>query len=194
VTGADGRELPLVKSEQTLFEATEPTPPSAPPFWLPYYLILGIAIGGAAFGLGATASKFPAARIGFVTISWIWVLLTGLGGLVLAGLWGLTDHTAAYNNENVLQVDWLALPLLWLLPRLVWGSSSARKPALILASGVAVLSLLGLLLKLLPQFYQVNGAVIALALPVHAGVAAGIWSLLRTQEPRTRRKPSRASG
>jgi hypothetical protein len=48
-------------------------------------------------------------------------------------------------------------------------------------------------LKLLPQFYQVNGAVIALVLPAHAGVAAGIWRLVRAQEPRTRRAPSRAS-
>jgi hypothetical protein len=34
-------------------------------------------------------------------------------------------------------------------------------------------------LKLLPVFYQVNGQVIALALPAHAGVAAGIGKLAR---------------
>jgi hypothetical protein len=126
-------------------------------------------------------------------VSWTWILLTGLGGIVLAGLWGLTDHSAAYTNENVLQFDLAALPLVWLVPRLVWGSESARKPALILGGMVVAISLLGLLLKLLPQFYQVNGAIIALALPAHAGLAAGIWRLTRSHEPRTRRKPSRAS-
>jgi hypothetical protein len=33
-----------------------------------------------------------------------------------------------------------------------------------------------------------------LALPVHAGVAGGLWQLTRGQEPLTRRKPSLASG
>lgn len=193
VTGADGREVPLVRSESTLFEASEPTPPAVPPFWLPKYLIAGIAVGGAAFGLAALAAKSRAAGMGLILVSWIWILLTGLGGIVLAGLWGLTDHRAAYNNENVLQFDLLALPLVWLLPRLVWGSTSARKPALILAGIVTGLSLLGLLLKLMPQFYQVNGSVIALALPAHAGLAGGIWRLGRSQAPRTRRNPSRAS-
>jgi hypothetical protein len=33
------------------------------------------------------------------------------------------------------------------------------------------------MLKLLPQFYQVNGSIIAMALPAHLGLAAGIWRL-----------------
>jgi hypothetical protein len=36
-----------------------------------------------------------------------------------------------------------------------------------------------LLLKLFPAFYQVNGEIIALALPVHLGVAAGLWRATR---------------
>jgi peptidoglycan/LPS O-acetylase OafA/YrhL len=100
----------------------------------------------------------------------------GSAGVVLAGLWGLTDHTAAYYNENLLQANLLALPLLWLIPRSVLGSRPVR-PALVLAVVVAALSFVGLVLKLFPQFYQVNGSVIALALPTHAGIAAGLWRL-----------------
>jgi hypothetical protein len=44
---------------------------------------------------------------------------------------------------------------------------------------VAGLALLGLLLKLIPAFYQVNGEIIALALPIHLGVAGGIAQLTR---------------
>jgi hypothetical protein len=193
VPGGNDSEVPLVRSERTLFESTEPVPPVAPPFWIPTYLAVGIAIGGAAFGLAGFALRSRAACIGFLMVSWMWALLSGFGGLVLAGLWGLTDHAAAYNNENVLQVDLLALPLLWLIPRFVLGSRSAGRPALMFAGMLVGLAILGALLKLLPQFYQVNGAVIALALPAHAGVAAGIWRLVRAQEPRTRRAPSRAS-
>jgi hypothetical protein len=193
VLGADGREVPVVRSERTLFESTEPIPPAEPPFWIPQFLAVGMAIGVAAFGLAALASRSRSARVGFLVVSWTWVLLTAVAGIVLGGMWGLTDHAAAYNNENVLQADLLVLPLVWLIPRLVFGSGGAGKPALVLAAIVAGLSLLGLLLKLLPQFSQVNGAVIALALPAHAGVAAGIWRLTRAQDWRTRRKPSLAS-
>ena len=194
VPGAGGTRLPLVRSERTLFESTEPAPPAEPPFWLPYYLIAGLVIGGAIFGLGGLARKSRPARIGFVLSICVWALLAGTAGLILAGLWGLTDHAAAYNNENLLQADLLVLALLWLVPRLVSGSRSAARSALRLAGIVAAVSLVGLVLKFFPGFYQVDGAIIALALPVHAGVAGGIWRFTRGHEPRTRRNPPLASG
>jgi hypothetical protein len=189
----DGAEVPLVRSERTLFESTEPAPPPEPPSWLPIYLLLGLAVGGSAFGLGLLAPNRPAARVGFLVVSWSWTLLVGLGGVVVAGLWAFTDHAAAYDNENVLQLDLLVLPLLWLLPRVVFGARSAVRPALILAGVVAGLSLAGLILKVLPQFYQVNGAAIALTLPAHIGMAGAIWRLARAQEISVRRNPSLAS-
>jgi uncharacterized protein DUF4105 len=193
VARADGTEVPLVRSERTLFQSTEPPPPAEPPVWIPMYLALGLAIGGSAFGLANLAQNHASARVGFLVVTWSWTLLTGVGGVVVAGLWAFTDHAAAYYNENVLQADLLALPLLWLMPRAVFGSRAAGSRALILASIVGGLSLAGLLLKALPQFYQVNGAAIALALPGHAGVAAAIWRLTRPQEVRVRRSPSLAS-
>jgi hypothetical protein len=194
VTGANGATLPLVRSERTLFESTDPAPPAEPPFWLPYYLIAGLGIGGVAFGLGGLARRNRTARIGFIVLLCAWASLVGIAGLILAGLWGLTDHAAAYNNENVLQADLLALFLLGLVPRLVLGSRSAARAALALAVIVSALSVVGLLLKLFPAFYQVNGAIIALALPAHAGVAGGLWQWTRGHGPRTRRNPSLASG
>jgi uncharacterized protein DUF4105 len=194
VVGADGARRPLVRSERTLFESTDPAPPDEPPFWLPYYLIAGLGIGGVAFGLGGLARSNRTARTGFIVLLCAWALLIGIAGLILAGLWGLTDHAAAYNNENVLQADLLLLPLLWFVPRLALSSRPGTRSAVALAGIVAALSMVGLLLKLLPGFYQVNGAIIALALPAHAGVAAGLWQLTRGHGPRTRRNPSLASG
>src|SRR5207302_11354921 len=57
VPGAGGTRLPLVRSERTLFESTEPAPSAEPSFWLPYYFIAGLVIGGAIFGLGGLARK-----------------------------------------------------------------------------------------------------------------------------------------
>jgi uncharacterized membrane protein len=110
------------------------------------------------------------------------------------GLWALTDHAAAYNNENVLQADLLSLFLIWFVTGLTFGRRTYARPALILAAVVAAISLVGLVLKLLPQFYQINGEVIALALPAHLGVLGGLYRLGATQDAFSRASASLASG
>ena len=194
VTDGDGREVPLVRSERTLFESTEPTPPARPPSWLGIYLLGGMAVGGVTFALSGAVRRSAVARWLFLLLAWSWSLLSGIGGLVLTGLWAFTDHTATYQNENVLQIDVLSLLLLPLVTRLVFGSAAKARPALMLAAVIAGLSLMGWMVKLLPQFYQMNGDVIALALPAHAGIAAAMYRLVRAQEPRTRVSASLASG
>ncbi len=192
VPGKDRRQVPLVRSERTLFESTGTPPPDRPPFWLPIYLGIGLFLGSAIFLLGAGAQRSRLARAGLIALSGIWALVVGTVGLVLAGLWGLTDHTATDNNENLLQANLLVLALIWFVPKAARGSLIGRR-ALVLAGIVAGLSQLGLVLKLLPEFYQVNGEIIALALPVHLGVAAASWQLTRRRDQRSRCIPSRAS-
>ncbi len=67
-----------------------------------------------------------------------------------------------------------ATSLAVVLPSAVRGKSWALTPARRLAFAVAVLAALGMVLKALPGFYQSNIELIALALPVHAGVALGL--------------------
>jgi hypothetical protein len=109
-------------------------------------------------------------------LSWVWLAIATVAGLILGGLWAFTDHAAAYRNENILQLNVVALPLLLLLPGFVLRRSRARL-TIGLALLLGVFSLLGLVLKLMPGFYQVNGSIIAFALPAHAGLAAGLWRL-----------------
>ena len=193
VTGDEGAELPLVRSERTLFESSAPPPPVQPPAWLPIYLAIGIAFGLTIFVAAIGGRDSGPARRSFVVLSVSWAFVAGILGLVLVGLWALTDHTAAYSNENVLQANPLALALVWLLPAAERRSWRDR-PGLIVAGIIAAVSLAGLLLKLLPTFYQVNAEVIqvnaeviALALPIHLGIAAGVWQLRRS--PSTRESP-----
>ncbi|MDQ3428002.1 MAG: hypothetical protein M3477_09255, partial [Gemmatimonadota bacterium] len=84
-----------------------------------------------------------------------------------------------------------------LLPGALRGSSGAQRGAAGAALALLALSVIGALVNLLPGFGQANGEIIALALPIHAGVAAalvqlsavsvpveGLPSLRRTQETR----------
>ena len=182
VPGSDGQPTPLVRSERTLFESSGTPPPESPPFWTPVYLAIGIFLGAGIFLLAAKAHQSRLARGGLMVVGGTWALVVGVVGLVLVGLWALTDHTAAYHNENLFQANPLGLALLWLLPQAARGAM--RRRALVAAGIVACLSQLGLVMKLLPAFYQVNGEIIALALPIHLGVAAGVWQLRRSRSTR----------
>jgi hypothetical protein len=182
VRGPDGTQVPAVRSERTLFESTEKAPPDAPPFWLPAYIVLGVIVAAGTVGLARAGRTSAAARNGFMALSTGWTLLAGIFGVVLAGLWAFTDHAAAYHNENLLQLNPLQLALLPMLLRSTWSST----PRVWVAGFLAALSLAGLLLKLVPGFYQVNGEIIGLTLPINIGVAAGLYYLSRWM-------PSRAS-
>jgi hypothetical protein len=179
VTGPDGTQVPLVASERTLFESTAPPPPGEPPSWLHWYLLLGTVIGAFAAALGGLALRSVAGRIGLGVMAVLWGSLAGLGGVVLAGLWAFTDHAMAYRNENLFQVNPLVLALAVLVPLALAGSGRAGRWARALALGLAGLSLLGLVLQVLPGFDQVNGQVIALALPIHIGFAVGFRRAFR---------------
>jgi len=178
VRGIRGADLPAVRSERTLFQSTDPPPPGRPPYWLPVYLGLGLAAGAGTIALASAAGRSRRARAGFLALSGVWSVVGGILGVLLGGLWTLTDHTAAYNNENLFQLNPLALALLVLLPRAT-RTSAGRRSGLIVAVLVASISVAGLLLKAFPAFYQVNGEIIALALPVHLGIAIGTWRLSR---------------
>ena len=177
VPDASGRLVPLVKAEHTLFAAAGRAPEAAePPGWLPWYLLAGLALGGALAGLGALARRSAAARVGLAALGGLWSLVGGVGGIVLLGLWTLTNHRIAYRNENLLQFDPLALGLVLLVPAAAFGARWAARPARTLALAVAALSVLGLVMQVLPGLDQVNGTMIAFTLPVHLGLA---WAVAR---------------
>ena len=103
VPGPDGSEVPLVRSEQTVYLSTAEAPPAAPPAWLPAYLALGFVLGGALWFGAARAAESGAARALLAGVGGLWGLCSGVAGLLLAGLWLFTDHAAAWHNENLFQ-------------------------------------------------------------------------------------------
>ncbi len=101
-----------------------------------------------------------------------------MAGVILAGLWAFTDHVATARNENLLQVTLFALALGVILPFAVRGRPGALRSARVLAMVVGGLSMLGVLLKVLPAFDQVNAQILALFVPLNLGLMLGTlaWS------------------
>jgi hypothetical protein len=156
-------------------------PPRQPPRRIIGYAMGGMLIGGAFAGLARLANRSRVARIAFALLVVPWILIWGVGGSIAAYGWAVTDHTASYRNENLMQASPLMLPLLVLAPTVAFGRRRGQRLALVLAMAGAALSVLGLLLKVLPAFWQHNGEIIALMLPANLGLAAALWLLIRRQ-------------
>ena len=107
-------------------------------------------------------------------------LICGLSGLALAGLWGLTDHWAAWDNENLLLLNPLAFFLLSSLWRTRRGIPPSRFANAILAMQLLAM-LIAVLLHLLPGNVQQNQPWLLFALPCWLALA---WNLrARTRVP-----------
>ena len=175
---------PLVLDERIVFEATRPLEATTIDTGiLPYAIVAAAVLILGVFLLVLRRPRYGGA--GVTTLGAAWSLVAGVSGSLLAFLWFCTDHLYSYRNENLFHLNPLSLILVALLARLAWKrwrgtperAEGARRSALVVASMIAGLSLLGFLVQVLPVFDQVNGIVIALALPLHLGVVALLLAL-----------------
>ena len=170
-----GDVLPLVAQEARLNDGHLPDPLEFPPRWGWPALAFGVGFALLLLGLARTR-KHATARITLALAASMFALVCGMGGLILLGLWTMTEHVSAWRNENVLLLNPLCLLLLptWLaaLRRRWQPSDFARRVALT----VALCALLAWFVKVLPGFVQDNWLWLGLLLPVHVGNA---WLLRR---------------
>ena len=161
---------PLIASQVTLAKGRIPEPPALPPDLRWPFLIAGLAIGTALLWLSAW-HRVRAARIVFAMVATPFALLCGVGGLILVGLWGFTEHVAAWRNENLLLLNPLCLLLVpaWIgAARLHWQPGRMIRS---LACAVALIAGFALFSKVLPWFAQANLHWIALIAPIHIALA-----------------------
>jgi hypothetical protein len=173
VSDAKGTVVPLVAKETIVYPGTLPEPPEFPPSWVWPALTLGILSG---LGLLALARQRARAwvRVTFAASAGLIAFVCGIAGLVLIGLWTLTDHVAAWRNENILLLNPLCLLLVpaWIASaRAHWQPSRFAKATSFL---VAFLAAFEFFLKIYPTFGQDNRFWIALLLPLHAALAASV--------------------
>ncbi len=112
VPDSAGTRVPLVASESTLLDINRfhvvPTPPS----WGAAFQLAGLVLTGL---IMMTLLRGGAGSVGRVTAT-VWLVVSGVGGLVLLFLWAGTDHVFSASNRNVLFMTPLALfiaPAFW---------------------------------------------------------------------------------
>jgi uncharacterized protein DUF4105 len=186
-------EKPLVKSERLLLAADRGPLRPAPPRWLLPMLAAGAVLGGSLYGLARLGERRAAARVAFGSLLALLGLVLGFLGSLFFFFWTLTDHEVAYRNENMLQCAPWALAFVVLGVGVARGRAPWLRRARLVGLSVAGASALGLVLKVLPWFDQDNAEIIALALPLWAGVAAGLVALERAIAAQTAR-PAVAGG
>lgn len=167
VPDANGGTQPLVQDEQLLSPNRLSVPPAQPPDLRVPLGIAGLVIAAL---LVLTTRRW---RIAHALIATLYLVVAGLAGLLLLGLWTLTSHHAAWANANLLLFN----PLAWLLLRAVWrarrGVALSRfANAVLLLQLIAALA--AVLLHLLPGTVQQNQPWLLFALPVWLALAWGL--------------------
>ena len=174
VDAVTGESVPLVSRETRLAEARVAEPQEYPPDWFWRALLAGVVIGAALIGLARMSSRGWARAI-FSPFATITAIVLSICGLVLLALWFLTDHVAAWRNENILLFDPLCLML---LPTWFGWFRANRRPSRFAANlGLVIVLLCGLALfiKIFQLQPQDNRFWIALLLPIHAGFAGALF-------------------
>ena len=176
---------PVVAREWTQYVSTQPPPPDVPPRRTPIYLASGLVIAAALVILGLRAPRSRMVRLAWALSVSFWGVLTGLFGVVLALLWLFTDHTAAYPNLNLLQVNPLGFLLAVAAPLAVGrGRYRVARLAWPVAVALTAMSVTGLVLHIVPALRQMNGPIIALLLPIHCAVLASLYyAVTRNSSP-----------
>lgn len=176
VTGPDGAEIPLVKSEKPLAKSTRPPVHTQRPSWLVWNLLAGVLFGGGVFLAARSAKTSLPARIGLGVLLFLAGFLSILGVLFVF-VWIGTDHEVGWHNENILQL----VP--WGVTLMGYGIGAARlkpqavKRARLVVTAAAGASIFGLLWKVLPWMRQDNYWIIAFCIPMWAGALLGLRSL-----------------
>lgn len=155
---------PLVQEKVRLLpHRIAPEPQEQPRSWWPW-LVAGLVLAAL---IVAAASRVPRVLGAFGLVLWT---VCGVIGLVLAFLWGFTEHQAAWANRNLLLFNPLCLLLLPAGIALLRRRPVAqwqRWLLVVVAAGAA----LAWFLHWLPLALQYNQSWIALLLPVHVALA-----------------------
>ena len=184
VTDANGAPVKLIASDSVLFTADRAPMPEQAPSRVPMALVLGVVLAALVVLLAGASAGGARFTLGLFSALWF-----GLGGvlgtaLLLAGT--VTKHLPYMgHNLTVLQLHPLMLLAAVIVTMALWRGVWVRA-AVGVSALIALLSLVGLLLPLVPSLSQQSGVVLAVVVPVHVAFALALQRV-RTRSAGTAR-------
>ena len=160
IPDSTGALVPLVASEDVLFQATRPPERMDVPHPALGALFLGVAVAAAMLVLGY---RIPG-RAAATTLSMVWAIGAGFVGLLLFLLWTATQHVATHRNQNLFFIQPLWLVIGAMIP-FVRSGRRARDTILLLVRASVILALVGGVIALTAAG-QPSGAIAAFSVPV----------------------------
>jgi Domain of unknown function (DUF4105) len=175
VKDANGAPVKLVARDSVLFTADRAPMPAVAPSRVPMALGLGAVLAALIVLLAGAGSAL--ARFVLVVCSVLWFGIGGLLGTALALAGTVTKHMPYMGaNLTVLQLHPLMLLAVVLVTASLWRGARTRA-ATGVAALVALLSVVGLALQLVPSLYQASGVVLAVVVPVQVAFAVALLRL-----------------
>jgi len=170
-TDSSGINRKLVSDYFVFYKAPrEKTPQEVPLHW-PGTLLLGLFVAIIGIALSFLTGKNPAswAETLFGAYQALLGLFFGLIGTILFLMSTFTEHTVTYWNENLFFANPLFLILVYAGSLFAYGKNKALPLLKYFWTAQTVLTVFGLLLKIIPPFNQDNGLVTALLIPIIFG-------------------------
>jgi hypothetical protein len=175
LTNAEGKRYRFVERDTVLFTANRLPIPGDPPTWVSMAVLLGLTIAGLVAALADADNA--AARLTVTVFSLVWYLAGGVLGTALLLAATVTKHAPYMGaNTTLLSLQPLLLVAAVLVPMAFWRGYASRA-AIGVSVVIAVLSVCGLLMQLVPAWTQSSGVVMAVVLPVHVALAVAVWRL-----------------
>jgi len=174
---SEGRRYRLVGSDSVVFTPDRVPLPTEPPSRLAMAALLGLTLAGLLAGLADAERRSLRVVLSVAVVTWY--VVGGLVGLALLLAATITKHAGYMGaNTTLLQLHPLLVVAAWPVAAAFMRRHRGRT-ALGIATVIAVLSVCGALLQLLPSMAQESGVVLAVTVPVHVALAIAMWRLDR---------------
>ncbi|MGV3708310.1 MAG: DUF4105 domain-containing protein, partial [Gemmatimonas sp.] len=175
LNNAAGNRYKLVATDTIIYQSTRVPMPIDPPDRFAMAALLGLTIAGIVAWLAD--SRFKALRGVLFTFAVLWYLLGGILGTALLIAGTATKHAPYMGTNTTL---WQIHPLLLFgalfIPVALYRRQTTQIPR-IMASIIAMFSVFGAVLQLVPMFSQKSGVVLAVMVPVHVALAIAVLRL-----------------
>ncbi len=172
---AAGQRYRLVSNDTMVFEASRVPMPVEPPDRTTMAALLGLTLAGLIAVLADLRGRAP--RVLLALVVGAWYLVGGVLGTLLLLAGTVTKH-APYMGSNLtlLQLNPLLLVASIVVP-VALARHRRTRGAMGVSALIALMSLVGLVLRAVPVLSQQNGVILAVIVPVHVALALAVWRL-----------------